>query len=320
MQLAILASFLGGSAWAHCAPCGTLFTQVRPWANVPPPAPNAPLTPCGCGGPQLTARADIQKMTTAEQRRKIGQLEKETATLQDDVEEMEKGHKEAIDKLEARLGKIEKKDKDQRKDLETDQNKRNDDRKEVKDDIDDMQDEMGTVTTDITEHRENLKKLQSEISIRLMEMEGCACEEKASLLAKTNQTKYASFLASHLSTKEPNPKLVFKIEELEEKRGVLQEQQQDGLGAYGSRSRLLLHRIEILEGKMNRQGVKGETYEHTDKGLAKGVKRQHKAMKDYLDNKKSQLERVEKDEKKAQDRYDELEKAMGKCGCGPKAF
>merc|ERR1719335_1048216 len=147
-------------------------------------------------------------------------------------------------------------------------------------------------------------------------MESCGCAGAKLLLSQTK--KFASLLAAHLSGQE-DPPLYFKIEELEEKRNALNEELTDETGSFGMEQRNLLHRIDMLEAKMNRQASKADIYEHTDENMAKGTKRQEKAMESYLAHKKEQLERVEKDVQAAQDKYDKLAKEMGKCGCGPQA-
>lgn len=319
MQLAILAGFLGVSAWANCPPCGapTVLTQVKlaPWANVPPPAPNAPVTACGCGVDKVTPRDEIQKMSSADQRSMIGKLSKETAALTDQVDELKKENNAALDKLKARLEKLEDAEKKQRDDIEEAQEKRNKERQTAKDDIDDDQEDLEEVSKDIAEHRATLKELQSELTIRLMEMESCGCKKAKFLLAQT--TKFVSFLAAQLSDKEKP--LYFEIEDLEAKRNALNEELTDEMGGFGMKQRSFLHRIDMMENKMNRQEATADKYEHTDANMAKGTKRQGKAMNEYLAHKKEQLERIEKDVQAAQNKYDDLEKAMGKCGCGPKA-
>lgn len=319
LQVIILASSFCLSTWAYCPPCGqTLLAQVKlaPWANVPPPAPNAPTTACGCGVKRVTPRDEIQKMSSADQRAEIGQLSKETAALQEQVDEMKEKNGEALDKLEAKFKKAQEAEEKQRNGIEEDAKKRNGEREEAKNQIDDDQDEMETVSKDIAEHKATLKELQSELSTLLMVMETCPCKDKKFLLAQT--TKFASLLAAHAtgqgSEKEP---LYFKIEELEEKRNTLQEELTDEIGSFGLKQRRLLQQIDMVEAKMNRQSSKADMYEHTDQNMAKGVKRQEKAMADYLAHKKSQLERVDKDVQAAQKKYDDLEKAMKKCGCGP---
>merc|ERR1719310_420886 len=171
------------------------------------------------------------------------------------------------------------------------------------------------VSKDIVEHKATLKKLQSDLSTLLMVMETCPCKDKKFLLAQT--TKFASLLAAHATGKnsEEEP-LYFKFEELEEKRNTLNEELTDEIGSFGMKQRRLLHQIDMVEAKMNRQSSKADIYEHTDQNMAKGVKRQGKAMADYLAHKKSQLERIEKDVQAAQKKYDDLEKEMSKCGCG----
>lgn len=316
LQVPFIAGFFL-STWAYCPPCGqTFLTQFKlaPWANVPPPAPNAPTTACGCGMERVTPRDEIQKMSSADQRTKIGKLSKETASLQEQVDKLKAENTEALDKLKAKLKKAEEAEQKQRGDLEDDQKKRNSEREAAKSKIDDDQEEMEMVMNDIAEHRKALKDLQSELTIRLMEMESCGCKDKKFLLAQT--TKFASLLAAHSSGKEP---LYFEIEELEGKRNALQEELTDETGSFGMEQRNLLHRIDMVEAKMNRQASKADIYEHTDENMAKGTKRQGKAMADYLAHKKEQLERVEKDVQAAQDKYDKLAKEMGKCGCGPQA-
>jgi DNA repair exonuclease SbcCD ATPase subunit len=176
---------------------------------------------------------------------------------------------------------------------------------------------METVSKDIAEHKATLKKLQGDLSTLLMVMESCPCKDKKFLLAQTK--KFASLLAAHATGKgsDDDEPLYFKIEELEEKRNDLNEELTDEIGSFGMKQRRLLHQIDMVEAKMNRQSSKADMYEHTDQNMAKGVKRQKKAMADYLAHKKSQLERIEKDVEAAQAKYDDLEKAMGKCGCGP---
>jgi len=316
MQVAILASFfLAAPAWAHCPPCGghTFLTQLKlaPWANVPPPAPDAPVTPCGCGVDHTTPRDEIQKMPSSDQRSLIGKLSKETAALTEQVDKLKEENGAAMDKLKAKLEKEEKAEKKQREDIEGDQKKRNSEREEAQDSINDDEEEWETVASDIAEHRSTLKELQSELTIRLMEMESCGCKEAKSFLAQT--TEFESLSAAHVSGKEEP--LYFEIEELEAKRNALNEEMTDEIGSNGINQRNLLHRIDMVEAKMNRQASKADKYEHTDKNLAKGVKSQGKAMGNMLANKKAQLERIEKDTQAAQDKYDDLEKAMKKCGC-----
>lgn len=319
VQVGLFVSNLCLSTFAYCPPCGeTFLTQVKlaPWANVPPPAPNAPTTPCGCGMKRLTPRDEIQKMSSADQRAEIGQLSKETAALQDQVDEMKEKNGEALDKLEAKFKKAEEAEEKQRTGIEEEQKKRDSDREDAKNAIDDDQEEMETVAKDIAEHKATLKELQSDLSTMLMVAESCPCKDKKFLLA---QTKFASLLAAHATGKgsEEEKPLYFEIEDLEEKRNALQEELTDEIGSFGMKQRRLLHQIDMVEAKMNRQSSKAEIYEHTDENMAKGVKRQGKAMADYLAHKKSQLERIEKDVQEAQAKYDDLQKEMKKCGCGP---
>lgn len=201
--------------------------------------------------------------------------------------------------------------------MEDDQKKRNDEREDVKDEIDDMQTDLEMTTNDISEYKGTLKELNEKMSMRMMDLETCNCKEKKFLLAQT--TKFASLVAAHSSSKDGRP-MYMKIEDLEAKKNSLNEELTDETGSFGMEQRNLLHQMDMVEAKMNRQSAKAEMYEHTDANMAKGTNRQSKAMSAYLDGKKAQLERIEKDVKAAQDKYDDLEKAMGKCGCGPKGF
>lgn len=302
-------------------------------------------------------------MSSADQRTKIGELGKEVGALGEKVDSMKEKNGEVIDELKARLKKVEEADLKQKRDIENDQKKANSDRKEVKDKIDDMQDDMETVADDIAKQRAKLKEVQSELDLRLMDMDGCVmaglkCEEAEFLLAQSaknttsvtgqakNTTGHAwnttgrdqnatgrlrnvtgharnatvtSLLAAR-SYSDEDPPLYFEIEALEEQRNALQKELTEEIGSSGMQQRNLLHRIDMVEAKMRRQGAKADKYEHTDSNLAKITKRQSKSMSDYRKSKQAQLERIKNDVQAAQTKYDDLEKAMGKCGCGPQGF
>lgn len=246
-------------------------------------------------------------MPPATLRKKIGALESEKDSLSSELEKMQTEHNEELDKLKERLKKSQEKEQDQKKDVNNAADKRVEDRHEKKAEIDDMQDDLEGVTRELEEHRAMLKELQSELNLRMMDMEMCGCPEKESFLS----------IKSH---QPPDNELVFKFEELEREKNDLSNEIDKELASYGSEQRNLLHRLDIEKGKMDRREIREDKYKKEDEGAMKSVKQQHKAMEEYLKSKKDQLERVEKEVEEAQEHYDKLEKEMGKCGCGPKGL
>lgn len=305
--LACLACLLSVAA-AYCPPChNQLSLQQRgkgvpPWKNFVPPAPDAPVTACGCGADHTTPRDEIQEMAPAELRKKIGALESEVDGMKDQLEKMQTDNGDEIDSLKKRLKKEKEAGDEQKKDVEGAADKREKDRQEKKDKIDGMQEDLEGLSNSLEEHRATLKELQSEVNLRLMDMESCGCEGSMFLSLK--------YMA-------PDHKDVFKFEELEREKETLSKEIDEEQASFGQKQRLLLHRMDLEKNKMGRREAREAKYKNSDEGAMKSVEQQYKAMKAYVDSKQKALDRVEKDVEKAQERYDKLEKEMAKCGCGP---
>lgn len=304
----IVFACLIAAAEAYCPPCHNrlaLQQEPPPWKNFIPPAADAPVTACGCGADHTTSRDKIQEMAPADLRKKIGALESEVDGMKDQLEKMKDEDGEEIDSLEKRLKKTKEAEEDQEKDLDKAGDKRTGERADKKKQIDNMQTDMEGLASSLEEHRATLKELQSEINLRMMDMEVCGCE-KGSLLS--------------LKSAAPDHELVFKFEELEREKGALSEGIDEEQASFGQKQRLLLHRMDIEKNKMERAETRAAKYEHADKGAMKSVEQQYKAMKKYEDGKEAALERIEKAVEEAQEHYDKLEKEMAKCGCGPKGL
>jgi len=301
--------FFFGLARSHCPPChgGRSFLQakVAPWKNFIPPASNAPISPCGCGVDRVTPRDDIREMPPSKQREMIAALEKDTDSMKEQLETMQSENGDSLDDLQARLKAAMKANIKQDADMIKSAEKQGDSRKQAKSAINNMMKQAEEATGDIAEHRSMLKELQSDVTMRLMDMRSCGCEADGSLL---------SMKAG------PNFELIRKIENLERERNELSEEISEEQRRFGDEQRQLMHRIDIVKGKMGRRESANAKYDKEDKGKAKGIQRQDQATEAFLDAKKEQLKRIEKDAEEAQKYYDKLEKALGKCGCGPKAL
>lgn len=346
MLLLILGTATLEEALAYCPPChhGSFrgvhpysFAEeeadinARPWGVMVPPAPNAPLTACGCGVNKKTSRDDLRAMDKPELASKIRDLEKTDATLESEIEEAKEEHKAEIQELESDCDELKKKDKEQRATIEKAATKRLDMQKEIKGKSGDDLDEIENINEELGTLRDKDKKTREEVTMRLMDMEMCGCKPEDALLLQDAQLLKESRIIGNLgllastssmgkkqpAANKPDMEKVMKFEDLEDKKGQLMDEQSDELMEFGNKQRELTGEIEIMKNKIERQEIQAEKIEHTDKRSEKVMKFQGKAMGGWLEKKQAQLKRLKEDVAKGEETYKKLEKAMGKCGCGP---
>lgn len=303
---------------AYCPPCHQSFRRHsynlleksagRPWGVMVPPAPNAPLTACGCGGLKETPRDELRKMPKPEIASKIRGLDKDVSQLEGAIDEAKDEHKSTIEDLEAKLEELNKEDKDQRVEIAKKAGEREGDRTKIKDQSDKDFEEIQTINEELGSLRERNKQVHEDMTIRLMDMEMCGCKSK--LLQTSTMLKQMEMPDGYED--------ILKFEKLEAQKGKLMDEQSEEQREYGEKYRALTHRIDLVKAKMNRQDIQADKYSHTDKRQHKMVKYQAEAMGTYLEKKQAQVKRMKEDVAKNEETYKELETEMGKCGCGPK--
>lgn len=275
-----------------------------------PPAPNAPLTACGCGGFKETPRDELRKMAKPEIASKVRGLEKDVSELEGAIDEAKDEHKSEIEDLEAKLEELNKGDKDQRVEIVKEADEREGDRSKIKDQSGKDFEEIQNINEELGSLRERAKQVHEDMTMRLMDMEMCGC--KSDLLQKSAALK-------HLQMEMPDGyEDILKFEKLEAQKGKLMDEQSEEQREYGEKFRDLTHRIDLVKAKMNRQDIQADKYSHIDKRQHKMLKIQGEAMGTYLGKKQDQVKRMKEDVAKNEETYKELEAEMGKCGCGPK--
>lgn len=295
-----------------CAPCsaGSVLAQGRPWRNSVPPAPNAPLTPCGCGFQKLTSRADLRDMPPANLRKMIASLEKEVGEKEAQLTASEGEHAAETAKLNDRLAAMKKKEEQQRDDLASEANERHDQHGQLKEQIGGVQGNLEDMNMELGNERDSLKELNEKVAVRMAALSTCDCKAPAaagSLIARHTQKLGAS--------EGPNYDLIFKVEDLERQRNKLDKQISKDLADFGTTQRTVLDRMDKLKVKMNLQASTERKYKDIDDATMDNLIHQAGAGARWVGNKEKQLERMKADVAAATEKFEELEAEMSRCGC-----
>lgn len=233
-------------------------------------------------------------------------LEKEIPELEAQLDDSKAEHAKALKKLEDRLERMNGNLDAAKAKFTKGQAESADGATATKDELASMEADVSDMDAQMGDARASLKDLREALSIRMMDMAYCGCKagKKASLL-KQPDVDYET---------------LFDVEKLERERNDLSKAIQNEQSQYGTSQSIFLGKIDALELKMKMKASSRQKDVVSSEAKAKALERQKRLTGKLVDSKRKQLERVKADQASTQEKYDELETAMGKCGCGPKAF
>lgn len=302
-----------------CRPCegehdsAAALAQLPPWRSWVPPAPNAPITPCGCGGgasARLTDRETLRAMSDSELIALAGKLEKENQQLAGKLAEQKQKDGVALGKLQAKMKKMQ----DGGKKLDSSATKqaaaRLADRTDTSDSLESDEAKIAEIQDSLTKAKKDMTEARSEFDAVWDAQRSCACKKGASMLS-----------ARQLISGDPgmeHSKKIMKVQDLERKRSDLKESIDNAVLKFSADQRRLMDRMDDMGVTLNLKSRKAKAAKRMDKAHEKILAHQVAAVKRYKDNLTKQLTSRIADVNAVKKKTQELRDEIRRCGCAPK--
>jgi len=308
-----------------CPPCrGVSLAQGRPWRTFVPPAPNAPLTPCGCAAgasARQTSRSELREMSDASLEKMRAQISSKIAKHKSEHSADKDERSQMLANLRGRLESIEKKTDAQAADAERGHTDLADKHEASQTEVESVEAEITKIAAATEKDRLALRALRDRLSGAVAKaMTRCGnCRLQALSLISSRSTRSwrgAQDSFQSLSTVPvEHEQLVRKVEALEDEDARLQQAIADSAHEFGIAQRQLLDDIDAAKMELRHQDTNHAEVDHQLDAKTKRMQHQLKAATVFRDRQASDASSLQKALHSTEKKVGELEDAMRRCKC-----